>query len=99
MLKMYLVRSVNGRHHFCVALFQVRAAVRLVEHTHFAPNPAQLVGPPAVRPQSLSAQQIHRSVRKVRSTRIAVVRTSSLKLSILAFVIKLSKYCYHMSPG
>jgi len=58
----YLVRSVNGRDNFCVALFQVCTAVRLIEYTHFAPYPAQLTGPPTVGPQSLSAQQIHRQL-------------------------------------
>lgn len=54
-----LVWSVDGGHHFGVALLQVRAAVRLVEHSHFAPDPPELVRPPAVRPQPLSAQQVH----------------------------------------
>ncbi|KAE9540804.1 hypothetical protein AGLY_004049 [Aphis glycines] len=34
-------------------------AVRLIENTHLATNPAQFAGPSTVRSQSLSAQKIH----------------------------------------
>lgn len=58
----YFVWAVNGCNHFRVALLQVRAAVRLTEHTHLTPYPAQLVGPTTVCPKSLLTQQIHRFV-------------------------------------
>lgn len=61
------MRTVDGRYHLRVALLQVRAAVRLVEHTHLTSDPAQLVGPSAIRSQPLSAQQVHR--RRDRRTK------------------------------
>jgi len=86
---MYLVRSVDGRDNFCVALFQVRAAIRLIEYTHLAPYPAQLAGPPTVRPQSLSAQQIHCGVRRLTrdDTIYCLLHDKTNGLSVFALAV------------